>query len=80
MNGWQPKSTAPRDGTRVLLWNGHYASVGCWKEEADFGNSTEDEDRRPGWQVFDCEMDQWYSVALKDEDVTHWQPLPDGPY
>ena len=69
---WQPINTAPKDGTRVLLLWRNRVYIGAWSDEAQF----EQCERRPGWQVFDCN-DCWYSMAL-DTEVTDWMPLPQG--
>lgn len=68
---WQPIETAPRDGTRVILYRpqtpGYRAAVrrvvvgsfsakkGCWRIE----------NVHPGW--------------LSQSQVTCWQPLPEPP-
>lgn len=71
---WQGIETAPKDGTRVLIFSEGHVCIAYWSEDAYFG---ETEYARPGWQIFNCEMDHWYSVAT--ETPTHWQPLPEPP-
>ena len=76
MSEWQPIETAPKDGTDIIVltkWKG--SLVARWDENACFGRL---EAVRPGWQVFDCE-DFFYSVALDEEDVVAWMPLPPPP-
>lgn len=70
--GWQPIETAPKDGTRILLWcvhqNAQYAKdarAEGW-EAAVIGEWTTH--NRGGWV--------WHGLAGKH---THWMPLPDPP-
>ena len=63
---WLPIETAPKDRTRVLLWDGGDVFTGFWlggkwQDECDFAFSSEGRD----WAV--------------RENVTHWMPLPDPP-
>ena len=62
---WQPISTAPKDMTDILLWDGISVSVGSWCTgnihggfwvSPDFGDWN-----APGWEP------------------THWMPLPEPP-
>lgn len=70
--GWQPIETAPKDGTRVLLWivhcNAKYATspfeegwigacIGSWSEHNGGGFT-------------------WYGIY---GTPTHWRPLPAPP-
>lgn len=61
---WQPIETAPRDGTRVLLWGWTMASgeaSSCIVARMEFDNT-------------------WRSHAQHVvRDASHWMPLPDGP-
>lgn len=75
---WQPISTAPRDGTPVLLykpagrWDGGYMRAGYWGEYLDRG-------------------EQWiacggFAIGYRSSETdtpkgwpTHWQPLPSPP-
>lgn len=62
---WQPISTAPKDGTHVLLWRGRALLVsklviGYWRQNQ-------------GWHT---SLGHWrFSEAI----VTHWMPCPKGP-
>jgi hypothetical protein len=69
---WQPIETAPRDGTRVLLWGacsgdvggqltGPVAVTGCFSDYA---------------QAFEADPTDYYTVAV---EATHWMPLPAPP-
>ena len=68
---WEPIETAPRDGSRIMLFDGQ-VYIGRWRENCDHGSY----DVRPGWQLFWCD-DTYYSVGL--EAPTHWAPLPKPP-
>ena len=70
-DGWRDIETAPKDGTRVLLYPGG-AFTARWSEECQFGQFK----NAPGWQIFECE-DPFYSVA--EDKPTHWMPLPAPP-
>lgn len=70
---WQPIKTAPKDGTRVLLHDNGNVVIGRWLPDAAFG----EHQTGPGWQIFDCELDDWYAWAIKDP--TEWMPVPDPP-
>jgi hypothetical protein len=71
MIAWQPIETAPKDGTRILIYS-HGAYVAHWEPEACFYQF----EKKPGWQIFDCE-DGFYSCAT--DTATHWMPLPEKP-
>jgi hypothetical protein len=65
-NGWMPVSTAPRDGTMVLLWaewqNGPAGpAIGLWDE------------RRKVWNRLGS------TRAIARRIVTHWASLPGEP-
>lgn len=70
--GWQPIDTAPKDGTRVLLWCVHahaaYATdpVAEGWEAAVVGEWIDH--NGGGWT--------WHGVCGR---MTHWQPLPGRP-
>jgi hypothetical protein len=70
-DGWRDIETAPKDGTRVLLYSGG-AFTARWSEECQFGQFK----TAPGWQIFECE-DPFYSVA--EDKPTHWMALPAPP-
>ena len=65
---WRPISTAPRDGTRVLVWSdADGAWPAEWRPAGDYG---------PGWypSAGDGTGGDWGIT-----DATHWQPLPTRP-
>jgi hypothetical protein len=68
MGEWKPIESAPKDGTRVLLWlkgNGNEHVIGRWKPQ------------------YEGDAFPWYGDAgyesFKENLVTHWQPLPAPP-
>jgi hypothetical protein len=65
-SGWQPMNTAPRDGTRVLVWS---TIENCY-HVLSF-----DETPPPGWmsQAGD------YVVFENKEPLSHWMALPMPP-
>ena len=70
--GWQDISTAPKDGTLVLVTQASSVYIAWWTSSAEFERSG----TRPGWQIFECD-DVWYSRAI--DNPTHWMPLPPPP-
>jgi hypothetical protein len=65
-NGWQPVSTAPRDGTAVLVW-------AEWKNAPAGPAIVEWVQRRKEWK----RLGETRSIA--SGIVTYWMPLPPGP-
>lgn len=68
---WQPISTAPKDGTRVLLyypegtlWLRESIVCGCWVPA--------DRHRRPYWK---CDHSHAGIVQMRQNPPTHWAPL-----
>lgn len=77
---WQPIDTAPRDGTRILLWWPSYAyspgepgepylDIGHWKENGRIGR---------GYFSDNYEFDD-YALAETEHAPTHWMPIPGAP-
>jgi len=72
---WQPIETAPKDGTRVLLWTHDRVDIGCFDESKHYRN---------GKLAFHSA--RWVtstSTATRcgadETPPTDWAPLPDGP-
>ena len=64
---WQPIATAPRDGTRVLLFGASGAhACAAWVEIV--GNVS-------GWEIGNTD-DLCHFLG---EIATHWMPLPEPP-
>lgn len=71
-HGWRPIETAPRDGTRVLLW--------CVHAHAAYSADPVSE----GWAA--CVLGQWinhngggWTWHGLCGRLTHWRPLPPPP-
>ena len=69
-DGWQPRKTAPKDGTYFLAW------VPLMGWEKDQG-CLDDGDMRVVW--FEGRGQFTSDRDLGDEPFTHWQPLPATP-
>lgn len=66
---WQPIETAPRDGTEIIL--------GAWDEEGKFITVA-----NARWvENYEATKEFWHDIegSFKQEDVTHWMPLPQPP-
>ena len=71
---WQKIETAPKDGTRILGWDGEDVTEMCWV-------SIPDDDGHIGWCQSDFESGGFlYKTHNKMErSPTHWRPKPDPP-
>lgn len=83
MTQWQPIETAPKDGTKIVIWNKRYdfCPIANWYK----AKSDDDTD---GW-----ELESWKSPCCScadgfigwKEDIedgfmpSHWMPLPYAP-
>ena len=65
-SGWQPMTTAPRDGTRVLVWSA---------TEAAYHVLSFDKTPPPGWMSQEGD----YVVFEDQEPLSHWMALPSPP-
>ena len=63
---WQPIETAPRDGTKILAWDGQDVKIARTKESCSNPPSK-------FWVYTDEELTYY------DYSPTHWQPLPSPP-
>ena len=71
MNEWQPIETAPKDGTRILVYNGSIY-VAAWEE------ATMTLKEKKDW-VYSCySLNGWNYYEIVYEP-THWMPLPKPP-
>lgn len=68
---WQPIETAPKDGTKVMLWDGDEISAGFWSTSlwVTFGNPN----IKGGWVIYEARSD------TQEIRATHWMPLPQPP-
>ena len=72
MTTWQDISTAPKDGTRVDLWDGsERISDGYWNDDPEYGAD------KPTWWG----PNLWYDgmPGPLDEPPTHWMYPPAPP-
>jgi hypothetical protein len=68
---WRPIDTAPRDGTRILVWDGFAHSCVNFRLKPD-GSST--------WEVsHERNYDGSITLQSTKRTLTHWQPLPPPP-
>lgn len=68
-NRWQPISTAPMDGTRVLLWaKDFYGDAGCFV--AEWRNKYND------WNIPGVGGYEW---EVEIREAAYWMALPDPP-
>jgi hypothetical protein len=72
-----PIATAPKDGTRVLLWRygWEFAPVAWWDQGVD-----SEDGRVGGWQI--AESLHWlccppWATSTAEAMPTHWVPLPE---
>lgn len=81
MSQWREISTAPMDGTEIILRRGSRVTAGAWtdwsKSEATF-NSRGD---YLGQEEYDsgAQWCSWDGGFCEDDGPTHWQPLPEPP-
>jgi len=77
---WRDISTAPKDGTRILLSDGKDTSVGSWH---DTSCTTEElvgkGPKRTIYKTVTHENGYWDNAAEICGDATHWMPLPPAP-
>lgn len=84
--GWQPIKTAPRDGSRILIWKNpwRYPVSAKWSEDINapydkWGENGWQDGAYVGWLISDCEEDYWYTEWEEKNAPTHWKPLPAPP-
>lgn len=63
---WQPIETAPKDGTRVILYVPPYGAMTGHNTFSNFGGRQSD--------YWSC-----HSSLNRDAQPTHWMPLPTPP-
>jgi len=66
---WLPIETAPKDGTRLILFAYDLVTIGHWEDRA--GHPGGGPDYRHVW----VDEDNGYPM----DEPTHWQPLPKPP-
>lgn len=72
---WQPISTAPRDGTSILVWTHHdEVEVSSWYQTK--GDTYEP---IPGTEAYSLVKDKVFYEGWNSNTPTHWMPLPAPP-
>jgi hypothetical protein len=72
---WQPIETAPRDGSRILVWFRTHGAVSVSWDDPDGDTDS----KWAIWCVDDFKHGPWSVRGYREGDDTHWMPLPDGP-
>ena len=72
---WQPISTAPKDGSEVVLFipgdHNRHVVIGSW-DDAQYSRRP-----RPYWTSDGARI--WGVRWSRDNQPTHWMPLPQPP-
>ena len=84
---WQPIETAPKDGTRVLLYRHVLFVDGRWIDSQQIGYWDDPDIEDPDEALFSdkafwCldDLRTGLPILLSESDApTHWMPLPDRP-
>jgi hypothetical protein len=71
MADWQPIETAPKDGTRILLWDTDEVVIAKW-DDISMGGAE-------GWQITVVNMLSGLKHYEAAFNPTHWMPLPEPP-
>ena len=71
MADWQPIETAPKDGTRILLWDTDEVVIAKW-DDISMGGAE-------GWQIAVVNMLSGLKHYEAAFNPTHWMPLPEPP-
>lgn len=73
---WRPIETAPRDGTRILLYR---PTAGEWGQFV-FGKYENDEYAKKPKPHFRTDLERLWGVRSdRESQPTHWMPLPEPP-
>lgn len=67
---WQPIETAPRDGTKILIWSTPGGGYFIVIPHVEYDEPREDFTERWTWKE---------SAGMYGIRATHWMPLPDPP-
>ena len=77
---WKPIETAPRDGTRIIVYSTYSTESGVgggmdgpWVGEVFWQDGWYNEDKS-GWMIANCDEEYGCFVV-----ATHWMPLPPPP-
>lgn len=78
MMNWQPIDTAPKDGTRILLFFPTFRSmnvqIGSWSHSQHYDNGKLTHESARWW--YGSTVGLW---GGKESEPTHWMPIPEGP-
>lgn len=75
MSGWQPIETAPKDGSEILVYGGHYDSdLNSKPDEEESGVSHVWASKSEAFSI--CGSCYYGAYIL---NPTHWMPLPPPP-
>ena len=79
---WQPIETAPKDGTRILLYDPMTSGLiyaGCWdaRFESNWNEEADDLEYFGKWTAY--EVQSWNDEEYAALAPTHWMPLPTPP-
>jgi hypothetical protein len=73
MSEWQTIETAPKDGTKILLFYQDQRRVVCGRWDLDRYSKKP----RPHWT---SDLERLYGRLFhRETSPTHWQPLPEPP-
>jgi hypothetical protein len=80
---WQPIETAPKDGSRIILfWPSFdgWTDFGWWKDNPRLKHCSEIDGIQVSADYFSnsTEMDD-YEMAKDGNGPTHWMPMPNPP-
>ena len=75
MTDWQPIETAPRDGTKIILYVEGSVVEGHFDDHYGWGDDTEAEK----WRVVSLPFHGCDCCSHPNALPTHWHPLPAPP-
>lgn len=81
MTDWQPISTAPRDGTRILAVSRSGVDIAYWNEPSPYYEFKPHPTISNAFvQILTCAEGYWIGTEISPLiEVTHWMPLPPAP-
>lgn len=83
MREWQPIETAPKDGTRIDVWQ--YCHNSEWRpnpKDCGIENGWRYADiywEDGEWQQMHDNLGEGVSIEFKHHTISHWMPLPAAP-
>ena len=70
---WQPIETAPKDGTRIMVYCPRLG-VNC---SANWNDDKYARKPRPYWTHMGEYL--WGKTMVREDQPTHWMPMPEAP-